>query len=1288
MDSEKGPSLNSFLSLIDHTSSKKDLLVVGNIEEEHYHYDPVQEFYNQCHGPDGKFCPGTGSGSGGGTEAKTKGKTVSKEPLNSKVATTSKGSSSKGGSSKGVTGKAELPDEDGAVPITQVPEKRGPKGGSLVDPNDGTRTIAGLAGYDERGKPVPGSNAWLEAHGVSKEIYASRPYVKYEADRNDPALKEAFQEYPKADSFFRQRAEQADQTGGLIMYKHQVPGSPWGPVAPQVRPNVQVVTNAAKRSYAKKVLENDIERLATVKKTTPSALRAERRAQLKQAEINLERTKTATPEKVRAEAIKNLEKAQGAVKKAKEGGNPTSILEAKQELITVKRQHDKDLKEANKWDPEKQLYDAELRVKYAQNRLQKSITDPKAALTAEIKSQEGAVKRSENRFDKTAAKYVFSPGTSSARIDMNQDPQNVRNLVHGKGRIYFAMEGSIKNDAILTSLKKEDPTATVVNVPSVTLWQQKAGLPGEAAGEVMWFAGKYGKGREIVLIPDADGITNPNVMMQAKALSTSLRANGAGAVIVASPPLKAGTKRVVDHFNLPSGVDEGRKGIDDHLGAGRGTLGQLQYTHITKVPSYDLKEYTKAAGGEGPKVNRNSIKNTEAALAAISGIAGPDGITKLPKKMLAQTSGLPLTSAKEARDRLVGLGIISVEHVFDEQALSRGRRIRNPKVSDERVDELVRLKVIKQPRLDQPFTEVTIDESPVVTILDPRFRIKHENVRVGTLSDLQTWSQPKNFKGWTSAVDGSPDKTGIAAKQAQQAAKSIAKKAANAPAAIKVAPEGRRIVRSKAGAKKYGVPIGQLIPVASTNKIISLTLLLDKVDENLIDSVLSEESLMEFYNTCHGPDGKFCPTPGGSGSGKGGSGKGGSGKGVSGRASISKASVSKGVSGKGVSGKSTPGNSAKGWPASKGRPITTVAKAGIGSVTVDGIKAKAVYEVKATNGNRIRLYDKTGDVGHYKDALLQNQARMSEMYPLRPPRNIVVTRPGFRSDVTKNDFSIVHSNKNPTFVNSELLGFDLKGLKPGFLMPSAQTGNTTNMNYLMTHEYGHQIDFSRHVTGDKHTASPLVRDPAFRNALSRYGKNDAVEAYAETFAEWHYTRGRTQNPAAVAMARSEGWFGSEVTASGVLSNNTSLEDLSNDSSSEHPSNGLASGGIVSKNGLVMVSETGYLDITSTVNYGLVQFNDGFYIDDLLSFEGKLFFQTEEDDSKVTSEDSDKDILEDDIPADGTGVTVIDNYVTGSKFSGKTKQPSKEEVAKATELIKEVFKDLGLDYDAYAKGEIE
>lgn len=1152
--------------------SAEDLLNLCRMEDlntDGLFLDEVVELYNKCHDEKGRFCEVPGS-----------------FPR---------------GSDGFVSGKAEV--ESGAT------RKTGPRGGSLVDPHEGTETIDGIRGYDKKGKPVPGTDAWLEAHGLSKEAFNARPYTKFEADRSDPAIQEAFagDELAKGKKFWEQRLEQEGQDGGYIMYKSQVPDSPDGPVAPQVRPNVAVVTNAADRAYAKTILENSQERLINTKKMTPSDLRKERRADVKKAELNLERVKQATPGKIKEVADKKLADAKDAVARTKVAGNDSALVQAKLNLIDAKREHKSAHNRANNWDPEIELYDAEQGLKYTQNRLQRSIDSPKEALTAELISQERQVARNQSRFDKTAAKYVFTKGVKSARIDMSQDPQNVKNLTEGKGRIYFAMEGAIKNDAILTALKKEDPTAAVVNVPSVTLWQDKD----SGAAEINWFAKKYGKGREIVLIPDADGIDNPNVMSQAKGLSAALEIAGGKntKVILASPPLKAGTKKVIDEFELPSGVHEKRKGVDDHLGAGRGTLGQLTYQKTNSIPSYDLTEYTgkgRKATNEGPKMNASARKNTEKTLSAISQIVGPKGAAQIPKKLLAQAAGLPLTSAKDARDKLVELGIISVEHIWNEKALStRRRRIRNPAVLDERVAQLVKNKIIKEPRVDRPFTEVSIEESPVVSLLHSKHMIKSSDIEVGTLSDLTTWHPPKTFKGWTSPIDGRSDTTGLAAKQTAQEAKTRAKKAATQPKVLKTAPKNAIIIRTAAGAKRFGRPVGSVVRFETENPgLLSMIPLELKISqENLLTSMtlvaggFSQEQLVEFYNSCHGEDGKFCETPGGPGA------------------------VSEGSRGR---NQGSVGSPVKTWPPlGAGREITTLAEARFGKKKVDGVRVKAAYEVKTANGDNIRLYDFTGKSKEFKDDMLNAQARMHEINPLNPPRDLVVIHPSQMATMSGNNRvqAIVWSHRPFTYVNSKALGYDISNERDGYSMPSSKDGNPKDMSYILTHEYGHHEDFSKNVdVFGNYKVHPLLSNPAIQKSLSGYGTTNPIEAYAEVFAEYHHSNGTTKNPAAIAFARYEKWYEYQGTA------------------------GLkASGGI-------------------------------------------MYFAIQSDALGVRDEELDLPDLPA-VDAPGFAVLDNFEEAVGPKLIGDYKpiEPTEEEKALADKIVRRVFKDLNINYDEYLNG---
>jgi hypothetical protein len=88
--------------------------------------------------------------------------------------------------------------------------------------------------------------------------------------------------------------------------------------------------------------------------------------------------------------------------------------------------------------------------------------------------------------------------------------------------VFFCIEGCIKADAILTEILRTGLKATVVSVPSVTLWG-----PGESwydeLPELQLVADRYFRGRHAVIVCDRDWHENPLVHDQALFCRTTLR---------------------------------------------------------------------------------------------------------------------------------------------------------------------------------------------------------------------------------------------------------------------------------------------------------------------------------------------------------------------------------------------------------------------------------------------------------------------------------------------------------------------------------------------------------------------------------------------------------------------------------------------------------------------------------------------------------------------------------------------------------------------------------------------
>lgn len=116
------------------------------------------------------------------------------------------------------------------------------------------------------------------------------------------------------------------------------------------------------------------------------------------------------------------------------------------------------------------------------------------------------------------------------------------------GPVFFGIEGTPKNDAMVEWLRKHGRPAKVVNVPSVNTWK---------APELALFALRHMRGHPVVIVPDADWIENDEVIYHAENCALYLRHRCGVDAVIAAPPQKAR-----------------RKGVDDFLGAG-GSLDDL-----------------------------------------------------------------------------------------------------------------------------------------------------------------------------------------------------------------------------------------------------------------------------------------------------------------------------------------------------------------------------------------------------------------------------------------------------------------------------------------------------------------------------------------------------------------------------------------------------------------------------------------------------------------------------------------------------------------------------------------
>jgi hypothetical protein len=169
--------------------------------------------------------------------------------------------------------------------------------------------------------------------------------------------------------------------------------------------------------------------------------------------------------------------------------------------------------------------------------------------------------------------------------------------------VYFALEGVWKADSILSA------GGAAFNVPSVTLWETP---------ELARFAKRYLRGKNVVIVCDADWINNDRVVMQATSCQTELRKLRVGAVVAAPP-------------QWLYEMDHDIKGVDDFLGSG-GKLTELEVVNFNLTD--DPKEVLAGRGWSKPKVERAAAVLEELALHA-----GPKGVLNPTMRGIAKWLG-------------------------------------------------------------------------------------------------------------------------------------------------------------------------------------------------------------------------------------------------------------------------------------------------------------------------------------------------------------------------------------------------------------------------------------------------------------------------------------------------------------------------------------------------------------------------------------------------------------------------------------------------------------------------
>ena len=212
--------------------------------------------------------------------------------------------------------------------------------------------------------------------------------------------------------------------------------------------------------------------------------------------------------------------------------------------------------------------------------------------------------------------------------------------------VYFALEGVLKADAILSAIIREGRNESVFDVPSVSLWHAK---------ELKGFARNYLKGKTVIIVPDADWIDNDLVIAHARSAEIFLRKLGIRCY-VAAPPLGE------DNKMLRNASGDKLKGVDDYLAEGY-SLDSLAVMQRSDSPEivYERRRLEDRSRWDGRKLNETGLDTDERVIRKLAYFANPKGYVKTAHEKLGDIMGVAQSTVTEHIKALMKHGWITAE---------------------------------------------------------------------------------------------------------------------------------------------------------------------------------------------------------------------------------------------------------------------------------------------------------------------------------------------------------------------------------------------------------------------------------------------------------------------------------------------------------------------------------------------------------------------------------------------------------------------------------------------------
>ncbi|PWU23558.1 MAG: hypothetical protein C5B48_08425 [Candidatus Rokuibacteriota bacterium] len=421
----------------------------------------------------------------------------------------------------------------------------------------------------------PGSRVWLDDHGISQEVWDARPYVRYGPGNLEPVR----QEYAGLPTESQRRfatmianggrnpwrdAHPESRDGGFLIMRHPPPGLALPKVYAEMRPDNAIATALPVWHYhGPKLGDRPVYPPEAGGKLAGKLLpRKHVHSEEWARSGHLDRDKYADDHKGN-QADPRLGEVHCHQNIAKYCF--TSSVWVDQTWCDLHSARFRDTDKGREARARHVLYDhggVDTEAAHTHERRVKDKTDP---IACRIDAHPWAAER----LDAAERIYFGIEGCLKADAILTTI---LRTEAEAPDRLRAAMDNLIRQrqagpdgdvlaaEETLAALIEETKPASVVSVPSVTLWH---------GDELELFTARYLQGKEVVIVCDADGWRpdkpNENVMMQSLLLRSFLRGQGVQALI-AAPPFEPGElKGGKPLFN----------GVDDHLGEAGRPLGDL-----------------------------------------------------------------------------------------------------------------------------------------------------------------------------------------------------------------------------------------------------------------------------------------------------------------------------------------------------------------------------------------------------------------------------------------------------------------------------------------------------------------------------------------------------------------------------------------------------------------------------------------------------------------------------------------------------------------------------------------